>query len=540
MLTNDKLARTITSIIKKAQDTPTDTGSGTDKTQPVAGNQGLGPNQGTGSEGSRWPFALAVGGLTGGTLLAGTTFKYWWPPVSRAAKSVWGKIKQPFKFVTQRSKPSTSTAPAAQPSISGPQTGSVSQSQPVKPEDSNKAKARPIPVPPPNPKTDTPKTHPTPVTSEPVAKIDVGKFLEPDLVIAEKYAIKKDPFELFKEISFADKWAIMGHPDRNIPGLAKIYRDQALVLFSPADLNQEKVKNIFEHKKVGNFAKLLVISKALDVISTSSKQLGLDSNGNAKEIIDKAPLYKFEVMQQNYLSLASLEAQMNKQRIKEFLAEVINSNKRKAMQFFGIKDNKVYRMRWYGNGDLKTFDLDRNEVSQIGQILQNKANSLKEGLGSLLNHFEKNIRNRTSVPDRLEHSVGNLQRHITALDELSAKISTLTEEAQKSQQVKSETGKELAGIIDRLHKINRELATSKEITEILEYSRRTSPFVDSKAFSNLQHGELFFVASGKGRFSNLDGVKFLIQDVDLGKTSKPGGIETFAIHRFVPHFPHAS
>jgi hypothetical protein len=518
----------------------------------ASGGTGKQPGKGTGSSLLSW--LLGIGGLAGGGILA---YKYrgkWVPPVKGFASSLGAHAanllrKRKTTSVSQSQAGSSlgnaSLAPTTSESI--PEAIHIPENIPeatLIPENIPEATLIPENIPeatlipenvPEATLVDTPASPAQPSESKPVATINTAAFLEPTLVIDEEYRIRKSPTRLYMEISGISKDAWFGTAGATT-GIADVYRDQANEF---ARSIQVDLGTLSRHAEVDNFARLLILSKTLDVISEKPDTLNLDKNADAKRAAQLAPLHKFELIRQNYLSLASLEAQASKHDIKGKLVDVIQG-KAQYFQFFGIKDGKLQKMQWHSDGTLEEKGLNRSEVGLVGTVLQKKADNLREGIGKLLQHFRDEVLpQRRMISKEEKEAFRSLERDARALSVLSAQISTLRE-GVTNQQISADKGSEdLARVADALHKINRRMATSQDISTILRAGRDTLPFVDINTFSRLQHGEIYFKSSATGLFRNLDGIKVLAHDVDIPDLSSGGrrlNIPTFAIERPVSNF----
>jgi hypothetical protein len=296
----------------------------------------------------------------------------------------------------------------------------------------------------------------------------------------------------------------------NIPDRYTINRDEVIKSYEAAiDLSGNRINvnvqrlfgspDILTHPQVGGFAGLLATLKTAEEVSPKEP---------------KAQAAALELVHKTYFPMATFEAQMHKNIVKQQLIDVL-TGKTKDFSFIGIVDSQLGRIWWNAEG-MQISNLTQNERQYIKALLLDRVSNLRASIKSI-QYFTDVLASQAS---RLANKdeISNLQAIKQKLDAYRGSLAGISNKLFGIKPETVDVEKDLHDAIMGLHKINRELLTSPDVAKVLEIGRSTG-LIDAKVGENLigglYRGELLFQASATGKFADLNGIKFLVNDIDL-------------------------
>jgi hypothetical protein len=508
-MNKNRLAKAITSIIKKAQE---NSNNGTGNPQSGVGDPDSSHNQGTGSGSSIWPWVVWGGLGTLGTLGAGggiyAAYRKW-PQISGAAQSAWEGIKWPFKFIHQRLKPSTGTASTATPEQQ------VSQSVP-------ESQQTPTPVSP----ITTNVVNPAQPEEKPPA------IQHPEYNPAGKYAFQSDLIELYESITryrVGQTWgtdrSFYGETDNTgrilSHGAFHVYSENLKRLFGDTEIAKDPV--------AGRPAQLLAILATMEELP-SRKEFSRVGGGGGKAVIAARALeHRYKFLSEVYYPASYLETRVEKQSLKSLFQEAIKNNR--PLTFIGGRDGKFKVFTWNPNGRVTTEDLSEADVSTLRNVLRQHIRSRLQATQHLLGYADEVLKQESTIkPGEEEKWQKKRDNFIQTRDEIrnyQDRLSGIDKILEKGQF--TDAGGELYSITKELIKTQRELAMSKTVVSFLNsgyyLTEQVRPSTDILKY--FQTGEpAFRITEARGRLSGLNGVllpvvnptdQFSLPNTDIGK-----------------------
>jgi hypothetical protein len=523
MLTNDKLARTITSIVKKAQDNP---GGGDSTDQSAFSNQ-----QGR-SSGYFWP-AVGLGVLAAGGGLA-ATYKKWLPYVSRTAGSTWEGIKS----LAQRFRPSARTAPAAASTVmqnagsNEPGAPSLVQSE------VQSASVRPLPA---EPQTAVQTTPAVTNRPQPVQPGTISPVIQhPEYSPAGKYAIQSDLIDLYRRIAgyvtngtFYDDTRFFGEIDSKTnrvlsAGAHTVYIENLKKLFGDPQIVKDQV--------AGRPAQLLAILATMDELPNRGDFSTM--HGGKAKVAAYAPEHRYRLLSEIYYPVAYLETRIERQSLKNLFEKAMKEGR--SLTFIGGKGGEFKVYTWQPDGKVTTQALSQADVSLLSNVLREHINSRLRATRRLLNYHQEVLNKPTPIKPGEEQE---RQEKTNNFNQAKDKILSYHERLENLDKTLAEgkftdAGKELFSIAKELTKLQRELATSKTVISLMDSGRSLSdvrPPIHELAYLHI--GEpVFKITDAKGKMRGLDGVLLPVVNYDANIFKHNTGIEKILIHRNHPNY----